>query len=59
MDDRPTELRHTQADGLHLRPAAEIGALIVKAQGHAIHVGTPPEPVACLRGSRGLCLLYT
>ena len=46
MDDRPTELRHTRADGLHLRPAAEIGALIVKAQGHAIHVGTPPEPVA-------------
>lgn len=46
MDDRPTELRHTQADGLHLRPAAEIGALFVKAQGNAIHLATPPELVA-------------
>lgn len=46
MDDRPTELRHTRADGLHLRPAAEIGALFVKARGLAIHLATPPELVA-------------
>ena len=29
MDPRPTEQRHPQADGLHLRPAAEIGVLLL------------------------------
>ena len=37
MDPRPTEQRHPQADGLHLRPAAEIGALFVQAQGDALN----------------------
>jgi len=36
MDPRPTEQRHPQADGLHLRPAAEIGQLFVQAQADAI-----------------------
>ena len=36
MDPRPTEQRHRQADGLHLRPAAEIAALFVQAQADAI-----------------------
>ncbi|MCZ0962330.1 N-acetylmuramic acid 6-phosphate etherase [Paracoccus benzoatiresistens] len=36
MDSRPTEQRHPQADGLHLRPAAQIGALFVQAQSDAI-----------------------
>ncbi len=36
MDPRPTEQRHPQADGLHLRPAAQIGALFVQAQTDAI-----------------------
>ncbi|WP_306751704.1 N-acetylmuramic acid 6-phosphate etherase [Paracoccus actinidiae] len=37
MDPRPTEQRHPHADGLHLRPAAEIGALFVQAQGDALN----------------------
>ena len=37
MDPRPTEQRHPQADGLHLRPAAEIGTLFVQAQGDAVN----------------------
>ena len=36
MDSRPTERRHPQAEGLHLRPAAELGALFVQAQTDAI-----------------------
>lgn len=36
MDPRPTEQRHPLAQGLHLRPAAQIGALFVQAQTDAI-----------------------
>ncbi|MDQ1901644.1 N-acetylmuramic acid 6-phosphate etherase [Paracoccus sp. WLY502] len=36
MDSRPTEQRHPQADGLHLRPAPDIGALFIQAQADAI-----------------------
>ena len=36
MDSRSTEQRHSQAQGLHLRPAADIGALFVQAQADAI-----------------------
>jgi N-acetylmuramic acid 6-phosphate etherase len=36
MDPRPTEQRHPLAPGLHLRPAAQIGALFVQAQTDAI-----------------------
>ena len=36
MDSRSTEQRHSQAEGLHMRPAAEIGALFVQAQADAI-----------------------
>lgn len=36
MDSRSTEQRHSQAEGLHLRPAADIGALFVQAQADAI-----------------------
>lgn len=44
MNHRPTEQRHPQADGLHLRPAAEIGALFVQAQGDAIRSLSPALP---------------
>ncbi|WP_207100215.1 N-acetylmuramic acid 6-phosphate etherase [Paracoccus shandongensis] len=41
MNHRQTEQRHPQADGLHLRPAAEIGALFVQAQADAVRSLTP------------------